>query len=680
MIDTKKKYGRTEDEIMALVDPKVSRSTSWVDTQLSSERSRMQRYYDGTLPKRQHEGSSSYVSSDVYDGVESMKSQLLEVFAGGHDIIRFKPLNDADVDVVRVETAYVSHLFFDKCHGLHVLSDTIDDSLKNRNGVVQYYWETEVVRDEHTFERMPMDDVQALAAQDDIEIDATYDEDSYEQPTYSGTWARIIDKSGLRVEVVPPEEYFSEGGKKRRQDGVRGRKTLKSRADLIDEGYPKAKVDKVPQSTNLELDSERQTRDKETNDYGVRNDPVQPELEDVLVFETYVKLAMPVNKRKGGARLYRIIHAGGVMFEMDEVEEDNFLEFTPLRRPHSQFGNNFAKKIVPTQNARTVLTRAILDHTATTTNPRWTVLNNSLTNPKELLENRMRGIVNVKNRDAIGVLPYPNMNPFAFQTIEMLKSNKEETTGVSELSQGLDKDAISHQNSKELVGTLITVSQTRQKIIARNFALFMADLFQACRKLVLQNAKRKDVFEFDNTFQNVDPRLWTPTREVQVSLHVGYGEQEKEAAKYAQLWGMLSNDPKASLFCPPDKQYKLLTDGMKKNGFANVADYLITPDKVQPPGPDPLKMKELEIEDKKAQAALLQAQAAMTKVTGHQEIDMLKAQVNMLVAEVKRFTAERDADRKDMDIANKVNVSQREVELLENPPPGADERAIISPS
>jgi len=676
MLDTKKKYGKTEDEIMALVDPVVSRATTWVDTQLSSERSRMQRYYDGQLPKRQHEGSSSYVSSDVYDGIESMKSQLLEVFAGGHDIVRFKPLNEQDVEVARIETAYISDQIFNENHGFDRFSDVIDDSLKNRNGYIQYYWETCVERDEHTFERMPLEDVQALAAQEDVEIDAEFDEDSVDFPTYSGTWTRIIDKSGLRVENVPPEEYFSDGTKKKRQDGTRGRKTLKTRADLINEGYPRKKVDLIPTTNELEYDSERQERDRETNDFGIKSNPAQAELEQVMLYETFIPLSL---KGDGKSALYRMVHSGGVLFEMDEVEHDNFLDFMPLRRPHSQFGNNFAKRIVPTQNARTVLTRAILDHTATTTNPRWTVLNNSLANPKELLDNRLRGIVNVKARDGIGVLPYPNMNPFTFQTLEMLKGNKEETTGISSLSQGLNKDAISTQNSAGLVDNLITVSQTRQKIVARNFAMFLSDLFLACRKLVLENESRRKIFEFDNSFQNIDPKLWTPTRKVQVSLHVGYGEQEKEAAKFAQLWGMLSNDPKASMFCPPDKQYKLLTDGMKKNGFPNFADYTITPDQIKPPGPDPMEMKKLEIEDKKAEAALMQAKAALGKAEGHHEIDTLKVQVSQMLATIKEFTAQRDADRKDMDIANKVNVAQREIELLEHAPPAA-QKAIISPA
>jgi hypothetical protein len=673
MQDTKKKYGKTEDEIMALVDPVVSRATAWVDSNLSSERARVQRYYDGELPKRQHEGSSSYVSSDVYDGVESMKSQLLEVFAGGHDIVRFKPRNQAEVDAVRIETAYVQNLIMEDNKGYDLFSDTIDDGLKNRKAVVQYDWETGEERDEHTVDGLSLEDAQAIAAQEDVEVDFELDEVS---GTYKGTWTRIVDCSGLRLEVVPPEEYFSDATKKRREDGARGRKTLKTRAELIADGYPRSKVDKIETSNELEFDQERQERDKQTNNGGIKSDAVQPELEPVMVYTTFIKLSL---KGDGRANLYRIVHAGGQMLEMDAVAYDNFIDFTPLRRPHSQFGNNFAKRIVPTQNARTVITRSILDHSATVNNPKWTVLNNSLTNPRELLNNQLRGIVNVKNREAIGVLPYPQLNNAVFPLLEMLKTNKEETTGISSLSQGLNKDAISSQNSQGMVNDLITVSQTRQKIIARNFAMFLHDLFLACRRTIIENQTRKKVWEFDNEFVNIDPKLWTPSRQVQVSLHVGYGEQEKEAAKFAQLWGLLSTDPKASLFCPPEKQYKLLSDGMKKNGFANFADYLITPDKVQPPGPDPIEMKKLEVEDKKAQAALLTAQAANAKVQAHQEVEMLKVQVAEMLAQIKEFTAHRDADRKDMDIANKVNVSQRETVMLEESEPET-QRSIVSPS
>jgi hypothetical protein len=64
-----------------------------------------------------------------------------------------------------------------------------------------------------------------------------------------------------------------------------------------------------------------------------------------------------------------------VLFDCDEVDEDPYIEFVPMRRAHAWYGNNYAAKSIPTQNARTVLTRGVLDHTAQTINPRWQVLN-----------------------------------------------------------------------------------------------------------------------------------------------------------------------------------------------------------------------------------------------------------------------------------------------------------------
>jgi hypothetical protein len=82
-----------------------------------------------------------------------------------------------------------------------------------------------------------------------------------EAPTYSGKWTRVIDKSGLRIENVPPEEYFSEGSKKRRQDGARGRKVLKTKAELIADGYDRKTVMELPEESELSLSQEKQTRE-----------------------------------------------------------------------------------------------------------------------------------------------------------------------------------------------------------------------------------------------------------------------------------------------------------------------------------------------------------------------------------------------------------------------------------
>ena len=169
----------------------------------------------------------------------------------------------------------------------------------------------------------------------------------------------------------------------------------------------------------------------------------------------------------GTATLHRVMKAGNVLLDSEEVSRRPFVAFAPLPKPHSFYGSNFAERLCATQNARTVLTRSILDHAMITNNPRYMVVKGALTSPRELIDNRIGGIVNITRPDGIAPMPQAPLNPFVFQTIQMLDEDKEDNTGVSRLSQGLNKDAISKQNSAAMVEQLATMSQQRQKIIAQ---------------------------------------------------------------------------------------------------------------------------------------------------------------------------------------------------------------------
>ena len=161
------------------------------------------------------------------------------------------------------------------------------------------------------------------------------------------------------------------------------------------------------------------------------------------------------------------------------------MHFCPLPVPHSFYGSNFGKRVIDIQNARSILTRSILDHAIISNNPRYIVTKGGLVNPRELMTNKIGGLVNVTRPDAIQPLPQASLNPFVFQTLNVLQDNLENTTGVSSLSQGLNKDAVSKQNSAAMVEQLANLSMQRQKIIARNFAnQFVRPLFEKIYRLI----------------------------------------------------------------------------------------------------------------------------------------------------------------------------------------------------
>src|SRR5215469_7689792 len=130
----------TDAEIVTKVLSKSKESVGWYDSRLSKERQRVLGYYNGDLPKRQHPGASSYVSTDVYDAVEMLKAQLLEVFAGGDHIATFDPDQAMNAQDCLVATEYSSYIIFRENPGFAIFNDVIHDGLNSRVGVAKVYW------------------------------------------------------------------------------------------------------------------------------------------------------------------------------------------------------------------------------------------------------------------------------------------------------------------------------------------------------------------------------------------------------------------------------------------------------------------------------------------------------------------------------------------------------------
>jgi hypothetical protein len=275
-------------------------------------------------------------------------------------------------------------------------------------------------------------------------------------------------------------------------------------------------------------------------------------------------------------------------------------------------------------------------------------------------------LVNVTRPDAISPLEQAPLNPFVYQTLELIKSQTEETTGISSLSQGLNKDAISSQNSDAMVERLVSLSQTRQKVIARNFANnFLIPLYLKVYSLVVAKEDKEKIVELAGNWVKVKPSSWRDRKTVSVSLHLGYREHDTEAQKRLEMAAFITQNPAfAPMFQMPNA-YKLASDVMKLRGMPAVNDYLTPPNQVPPPQPDPMAVKQLENETMKAQAALITAQSTQGKVQANAQIDQAKVGLEQNKAAVDAMVKQRDAERKDLDVNNKVDVAQREMDLAE---------------
>ncbi len=673
----KKDYKKLSDaEIVTLVDDNVGRSVGYHDSELSTERTTVMDYYTGTLPKPTHDGNSKYVSLDVYDAVQSMSAALLETFSAGNKTVQFAPQGAEDTKMAAVCTAYADYVAFRQNDLYAVNSAVIHDGLTSRAGIAKVFWQNQSETTSEYFENLTTDELDTLLAQDNVEL-GEHEED--ELGLTSGEILVTRDTSQVIIENIAPEEFLIEPQAKSLDTVLFcAHRTKKTISDLRQDGYSEKMLKKIGEHSDVDLETDPELlsrHDGTSGGFKSGTQGYQDQIRSVMVHEAYIEIDV---EGSGVAELYKIIKAGNVLLDKEKVNRKPFITFVPLPIPHAFYGNNFGHKLIATQNARTVLTRSILDHAVITTNPRYMVLKGGLTNPKELIDNRVGGIVNVTRPDSVSPMMQAPLNPFIFQTINMLSDNAEETTGISSLSQGLNKDAVSKQNSAAMVEQLATMSQQRQKIIARNFAnQFLKPLYQAIYQLVIENEDQEKIVEIGGEFIDINPSDWADKRDVTVQLHLGYGEQEAEAQKYMGMHQIFQSDPSLQKMYTPQNQYQLMSQVMEMTGIKNVADYLTSPDQLPEEQPDPAQ--ELQLEMMKKQLEVQERQTALGEMK--QKMDGEIAQMKL---ELQRVKAENDfaiqsdnVDLKESQLNHKKVIDTAEMILAQQ----ADEiTAIASPN
>lgn len=661
----------SDSAIVQILGYGIGQSVGFQESKLAKERERVQEFYDGERPYKQTSGDSDYNSRDVYDGVEMMHAQLLDTFAANKRPVIFDMGKDETFEASKLRTDYVTDVVFNQNPGYRIFSDTIRSGLLARNAIVKVWWDP-VTTDEYVYLSKPAEGEVAAYLQSHADEDPQIKEMDLDE---DGTTIRRVqirlrkrDKSQVRVRLLPPEEFgISPMAEDLETADLVFHRQEMTVSELIQHGYDKEVVDTLQSDDRLwmAMEPEKIARFMPTDDLiGTRvNEDGQNATRTIMVYECYMRLDMEDDDI---AQLYKVTYAGTEVLEKEPVESQPFVVFTPLPRPKAFWGTNYSELLIPTQKARTFLTRGIIRHTLTTNNPRMMVVKNAVANPKELTDNRFGGVVNVSRPDGIIPLPQASMNPFVFQTIQLLQSDKEERTGISNLSQGLDKDAVSKQNSQDMIHELITVSQMRQKVVARNFAeLFLRDLYLKIYRLVLENEDRQKIVRVAGSWAPVNFQDWPEETSVSVSFNLGYGEQEKEAMRLAQIGQALRSEPALAPWVTPTQVHNLAYDAISAMGAPDPNRYLAPLPQAQQPPPNPLQQAEIamkqadaKVKEANAQAAVLNQQAQMQKQQQMHDLEIAKLNLEQM-----KITSELQL--KQMEFQHKVAVDAAEIKLQE---------------
>jgi hypothetical protein len=536
---------KSRREVEGIVQDAIASAVDFVESEISQDRIKAQRYYDGEVDLGYEDGRSKVVATKVRDTVRAVKPSLMRIFLSTAKPVEFVPHGQEDVAMAEQATEFMHHEFT-RLNGYRVINDAFQDALVKKQGIVKAYWMTYPEAEIYTFTDLNDDELAYLTDDDEVsvleqttEMSISMDEMGMEieVPSHSIKISRQQEKGELCIESVPPEEFFINRDARNLKDAYLVAHRTEMRAgDLIAMGYDPEVVldldsfDSGSEMTEAEV-HERRGYSLDTSD----EDEQDPSMKNVTVTEAYMR----IDADGTGIPVLHKITCGGTSYEMLDFEPCDELPFAKFEidpEPHTFYGRSLAEIVMDDQDAATAILRSILDNVAMTNNPRLAVIEGAA-NIDDVLNNEIGAIVRMRQAGAVQDLSVPFTAGQTLGALTYLDGLVETKTGVSRASMGLDPDAM-QSTTKAAVQATVQAAAGQVEVMVRNLADGMRDLFGIMLRLSSKNVDEEQMMRMNGTFVPVDPRVWDSSMDVSINVGLGTGREEEKAMALSQALQM----------------------------------------------------------------------------------------------------------------------------------------------
>ena len=536
---------KSRREVEGIVQDAIENAVSFVEGEISQERIKAQRYYDGEVDLGYEDGRSKVVATKVRDTVRAVKPSLMRIFLSTAKPVEYVPRGPEDVALADQASEFMHHEFT-RLNGYRVMNDAFQDALVKKQGIVKAYWMTYPEAEIYTFTDLSDDEYTFLVEDDDVtvlehstEMSMSIDEMGVqmEMPSHSVKLSRASEKGELCIESVPPEEFFVDRDARNLKDAyISAHRTEMRAGDLIAMGYDPAIVLNLDSfSSGSEVTEaevfERQGYDNDSSDESEQD----PAMKNVSVTEAYMRIDVDGT----GIPVLHKLTCGGTAYELLDFEpcdEIPFAKFEVDPEPHTFYGRSLAEIVMDDQDAATAVLRSILDNVAMTNNPRLGIVEGAV-NIDDVLNNEIGAIVRMRAPGSVQELTVPFTAGQTLGALTYLDGLVETKTGVSRASMGLDPDAM-QSTTKAAVQATVQAAAGQVEVMVRNLADGMRDLFGIMLRLMSKNVDEEQMMRINGMFVPIDPRVWDQSMDVSINVGLGTGREEEKAMALNQALQM----------------------------------------------------------------------------------------------------------------------------------------------
>ena len=661
-----------EQELEGIIGSLIQEAEDYIDLTEAPDRVQAHDYYLGKPFGNEEEGRSQVVSYDVRDTVSLMMPQIMRTFFGSEKVVEFIPREVSDVVNSEQASDYVNSVVLGQDNpAFSIFYNVFKDALVKRIGIVKVDWEK---REEVEHEEFSgLDDAGLQALMSDPNIEATqvesYDDpdfvppppqvspdgsvpvqpqDMVETPQLHDVVIRRLSTEGsIVLEALPPEEFLIDRRGKSVDDcAVVAHRRYLTVSELVQMGYDYDEMlelagDEDEFGTNTEFLNRHPIGNyTDSNQGGEAN-------KKVLYIEAFAK----VDYDGDGIAELRRFCTGGTHHKIlhhSPVNSVPFVLFNGYPEPHLWKGDSVADLMMDVQLIKSNVLRNMLDSLSKSIHPDTWVVEGQV-NVDDALSNKVGKIIRTRAAGMIGELVKDFSGKEGFPMLDYLDQLKEDRTGMSKASMGLNPDAL-QSSTKAAVSATVSASQAQIELLCRVFAENgMKPLFKKILKLLNTHQEKARMVRLRNQWVPIDPRAWDANMDVSVNVALGLGTTEDRmmmlegiAKKQQELLGTLG--PENPLVT--QKQYHhTLTKMTELSGHKDIQNFWTDPATYEPPPPPEPEPTPDEIF----------AQAQADKVRADMEVDQAK-----LALEKEKMVRDDDLQRDKMESELEVKIKELE--------------------
>ncbi len=661
-----------EDEFQSVVSAEIEDAVTYIDTDLSPSRAQATSYYRGDPFGNEEEGQSRVVATEVRDTVNAMLPSIMRVFFSSERTVEFIPRGPEDVQMAEQATDYANYVLNQDNPGFMVMYGTFKDSLVRKCGIVKTWWaKTTTVRTE---KYSGLDEQTVMLIQQEpnatVTVITQYDDPNVAEPelmidpmtgqpvmmpipqVFDVEVKRTIEEGKICVEGVPPEEFLIDRNARSIETAAFvGHRKMATVAELVEMGYDEDLVMENITTTDFDYNEEYLRRRPTTTTLGSLNESPNPAMQRALYVEGYMRVDFDGD---GIPELRKVccLGEGYKIVNNEPADVIGFADFPCDPEPHTSplEANSIFDYTKDLQEIKSDILRNTLDSLAQSIHPRTAIVEGQV-NLDDVLNNETGAIIRMRAPGMVQPLSQPFVGREAFPVLEYMDAIKEERTGMSKASMGLNADAL-QSTTKAAVSATVSASQMRIELTTRILAEGMKKLFRLLLELSVKHQDKPRMIRLRNQWVQIDPRKWDAGMDVAINVGMGTGDTEQKM----QLLGMISSKQEQALMqmgpvnplVTPAQYANTLRKMVELAGFKDASQFfnMIPADYVPPQAQQPAKPSP---EEMLAQVQVQSIQADIQKKAAELELDRQKAMM----------ADDRERDKMDIDKFIKL----RELEL-----------------